>query len=235
MNLLIFFLFLFGFQYSCSESNQEKFLRANLLYNQGVFDKALEKYSSIPDSMEKWFNLGNCFYKLGYYAQAMALYKKAAKLAYSYKDYENINFNIQKTKEKLGTNGSDLNYSLMQYVRLLPMIYLQVFFLFIWYITFLLFRKLVNKKAYLRLFCLILISLITLGLIIDRYVEQNKKMGIIISGDNLIYAGPDKNYHIIGKLNLSDEVYIKKQVSGWMQISNSTLKGWVPANFIFIV
>lgn len=235
MNVLIFFLFLFGFQCSWAESNQEKFLRANLLYSQGAFDKALEKYSLTPDNMAKWFNLGNCFYKLGYYAQAMALYKKALKLAESYKDYENINFNIEKTKEKLGKNSSDFSYSLMQYVRLLPMIYLQVLFLFIWYITFLLFRKLINKKAYLRLFCLMFVSLITLGLIIDRYVEQNKKTGIIISGDNLIYAGPDKNYHIIGKLNLSDEVYIKKQVSGWMQVSNSTVKGWVSANFIFIV
>lgn len=75
-------LFIFTFQFAlASESIDATFKKANDLYNKGDYEQALQSFESIinqgNESADLYFNIANCYYKLGKVAPSIYNYEKA--------------------------------------------------------------------------------------------------------------------------------------------------------------
>lgn len=233
--LLIFSVLLTSF--ICCNDNQI-FKEANALYSKESFEKALNLYNSITlKSSECWFNLGNCYYKLNKFSLAIASWKKALKGA-SNEDIKDLEFNLLKAKEKLSIEednnlfGEIYNF-IVKCLNLMPIIYFQIILLTFWYLFFLIIA--IKRKFNLILCSLFVCNFFLLGCLGIKHNEQNNnKKGIIIEKIS-VYAGPNKDYHIIGTLNLAEEVKINHKDNEWCKVSNNKLTGWVLSGAIFIL
>ena len=78
--IVIFFLFLISFA-KANESIDATFKTANELYNKEKFSEAIQSFESIVnqgrESADLYFNIANCYYKLGKVAPAIYYYEKA--------------------------------------------------------------------------------------------------------------------------------------------------------------
>ena len=83
------------------DSREGLFLQGNRLYEAGDYRKALESYSGIAamgyESGPLYFNMGNCYYKLGETGQAILHYKRAARLIPGDEDLE-VNLSLARLK-----------------------------------------------------------------------------------------------------------------------------------------
>ena len=83
------------------DSREGLFLQGNRLYEAGDYRKALESYAGIAamgyESGPLYFNMGNCYYKLGEVGQAILHYERAARLIPGDEDLE-INLSLARLK-----------------------------------------------------------------------------------------------------------------------------------------
>ena len=74
------------------QDQQQLFRQANRFYEEGVFDQALSGYKEILsqdyESGPLYFNVGNCYYKLGQIGQAVLFYERARRLIPGDEDLE---------------------------------------------------------------------------------------------------------------------------------------------------
>jgi tetratricopeptide (TPR) repeat protein len=221
-------------------SDKQKFNNANEFYKKGSFDKALELYESMTiKSVNCWFNIGNCYFKLNKFSHAIASWKKASNNA-SKEIIKDVEFNISRAKEKLEIIDDNNLFGeiydfIVKYLKLIPIIYIQIIFLIFWYIFFLFAKIIVKRKFYLILTFLFLCNFALLGSLAIKHNEQINNVGIVVEKEVMVYAGPGNDYHILGNLNLSQEVKINDKKNEWLKISNHDLSGWVLINSIFIL
>ena len=78
--IILFLLFLVSLA-NASESIDATFKKANDLYNKGDYEQALQSFESIVnqgnESADLYFNIANCYYKLGKVAPSIYNYEKA--------------------------------------------------------------------------------------------------------------------------------------------------------------
>src|SRR6478609_5620361 len=99
----IFYLLLFITQVFFAQTSFEK---GNDLYKNGKYELAIKEYESVlatnKESVELYFNLGNCYYKLQKTAPAIYNYEKALVLDPSDKDaLNNIKFAQKRTIDEI--------------------------------------------------------------------------------------------------------------------------------------
>ena len=89
----IFIMVLFFGYISFAQTSNELFSRANDLYKNGQYSKAIELYLNIEknglESDDLFFNLGNCYYKLNKVAPSIYYYEKALKINPMHQDASN--------------------------------------------------------------------------------------------------------------------------------------------------
>lgn len=82
-NIFIAFFMLFA-SFAYAQDFSALWEEANQAYSNGDYISALEKYNSIQDngkvSYKLYYNIGNCYYKLGETAKAIVNYERALKL-----------------------------------------------------------------------------------------------------------------------------------------------------------
>ena len=97
---IIFYLFVFS-TYASFDPRSE-YTKAASLYDVGEFDKAISIYKVIIEegffSADIYYNLGNCFFRLGKYGEAMAAFLAAKR--YMPRDPD-VSANLQYLKERL--------------------------------------------------------------------------------------------------------------------------------------
>jgi tetratricopeptide (TPR) repeat protein len=219
------------------QPDQEKFLKANELYNESKYQEALDLYNSMAvKGCSQFYNIGNCYFKLNNSAKAIGNWKKALKLA-SFDQYSNIEFNIEQGYKKLNKNISngfvdDIYNILAKYVSFVSLNDLILIFLLFWFVLVLFYKKL--KSFRLLLIIIVLFNFLLLNGIFFKYYLQAKKTAFVIE-QTKIFAGPEKNYHTIGVYNLADELKIKKQNGDWYLVSMNNSVGWVNKDSVIIV
>jgi tetratricopeptide (TPR) repeat protein len=81
---------------AAAQTPEQLYTEANSLYQQGKLTEARERYETIGRdgwvSGELYFNLGNCYYKLGDFGKAILNYERAARLL---PNDDDIRFNLQ--------------------------------------------------------------------------------------------------------------------------------------------
>ena len=95
-SLVLLLVLLVGATNSFAYRFEDVIKKGNELYKNGQFEKAIAEYKSILDqgyeSAGIYYNLGNCYYKLGKLGYAILYYEKALKLN---PDDEDINYNLK--------------------------------------------------------------------------------------------------------------------------------------------
>lgn len=220
---------------------QELFLRANKLYKEREYEKALQAYTSMPEkSSAVWYNSGNCLYHLGKYVDALVAFKRAQNGA-SKLQRKAIDYNIERTLDALGIPHLSVPYTQQIYAYFLrilatiPLLFLQLLFLFFLYATVVCLHYMDRSRKWLRVGGVLFLSSFTLlcGMALAvKYYDARYEHGIVIQKSGSIFVGPDKKYDVSGALMLGDELVILEKRTEWYKVKKGNLFGWVPVEVV---
>ena len=63
----------------------------------------------------------------------------------------------------------------------------------------------------------------------------DKYQAIVIQSQTLVYAGPEKTFHIVEKLNKADELEILTEKNGMYHIRYSNISGWIDVDTVELI
>ena len=179
------------------------------------------------------YNLGNSYYKLSNFIEAIAYWQKAKKEITSPHDLYLIDHNIDLALEKLNIKNeisvSDKIYNTLSNFSLyFSLFYLQIIFLIIWsLIVFYCFGFIKVKKNKVTL--LVFLAIIILILFYLNHSFYFKKRAIVKSDNAILYAGPGEDYHQIKTISQANKIDITENIGDWFKIHYNDINGWLKA------
>ncbi|TET06545.1 tetratricopeptide repeat protein [Candidatus Dependentiae bacterium] len=224
----------------CSRDVEEIVLRAHKLYEQQNIDQALELYGSIEKKgSATWYNMGNCYYKLGNYLDALICWRRAERDATWY-ELSVIHHNLDQVYKVLGIQLSNrfktsLYRFAQRYLSFFSLYGWQLIFLLVWVLLLFLVAQLVRNHNYFILSVLCLITILFTGALYLKYEIDTTRYGIVIENDLIVYAGPDKEFHKLGSFARATEVTICEQQERWLKIQERGLIGWIFLEHVAII
>ncbi|HID94091.1 MAG TPA: tetratricopeptide repeat protein [bacterium (Candidatus Stahlbacteria)] len=213
------------------------FVSANNLYQQGAYQEALDRYTTLSvngiEHSALYYNIGNCYYKLGKIGKAILFYKRAKKLNPWDKDIEfNLNFarsnRIDQLKElrkpkfvelilrfihKIGPNLSLLSAS-------------AIYFLIFIILTISLFFK---KQIFRHINLVLLVALIFFIVLASVNIRRiNQREGVLLKQEGNVRSGPSPDYTLIFTVHEGMEFRILEQREDWARILlPNGMEGWL--------
>ena len=124
---------------------QETFLKGNAAYLAGKMDEALKLYQSMePKGPAVAYNMGNCYFRIGKYPEAIVQWRRAQKDA-SWRDFAVLDSYIAQSYDALGIVRDQSFMTRMQTwlarpLALFSIFVLQLLFLFCWIGLFFVYR-----------------------------------------------------------------------------------------------
>lgn len=213
-----------------TQNNEELFLQGNQAYVQGDFLQAINLYNAIENKGAiVWYNLGNSWYRIENYVQALLCWAKANKYGAA-AIRSAVAHNAQRAHEHLGITddrtplqfiGAKIESALMR----IPVFVLQVLFLTALYVFVFCYIFLGRKQNVLLLFLL----MVFLGFLLLFVMHvNNRQHALIVQPKTTIYAGMDKQFSQVGTLNAGQEIILLEQKeNGWSKIACGLVRGWV--------
>lgn len=243
--LIISFL-IFSFVGNAAEVD-EVMQKGNALYKDGSYEKAIDEYKQLVDEgyegTSLFYNLGNCYYRIGKIGYAILYYEKALKISPSDEDVQhNLNFARLSTVDR---------------IQPLPR-----FFLFEWwesllssfpengwaYIVFSVYlflivliglyffsRSVVQQKIiFFSGIAFVLILTICISLLVVKINrEENLKSGVIVEQAVTVKSGAEENSTDVFVIHEGLKVNIEDNLDNWIKIRLADGKvGWVENNLV---
>lgn len=218
-----------------SGTMQEAFLQANAAYNAGKVQDALKLYQSInPKGPAVFYNMGNCYFKLGNYPDAIVHWRRAQKNVSS-RDISTLEQYIIQAyqaqdapyKQSLATR---FHIWIIRCGSLCSLFMLQLIFLCCLWALFILGATLIKQSRYV---VLILLSVSTVAVAcvgVFNYRFQEYPYGIVTKNVISVYAGPGRDYARLTEAKVLDEVRIYQKRDGWLKVRiDQCGYGWVEA------
>ncbi len=235
-NIVIFLTFIPAIFYA--QNAQELFLRGNKAHEQKQWNDALSLYNTIEKKGRAvWYNMGNCFYRLGKFSQAIVCWKRAACGA-SLIEYDDSMMNIAAAYEKLGNPKEDsLFIAFERWANVLPTLPLQVLFLLCWYALWIIGMVGYRRRIlfYSVMFGLSFLVIILGNILLTKYYAQKYEKGIVVNNTSQLLAGPHEGYHTIGNVPLADELLVYEKRPGWYKVAGHNAQGWIPSSNVEVI
>lgn len=214
------------------------FTSANNLYTNGNYTKAILKYDSILsnniESHEIYYNLGNCYYKIGDWANAIWHYEKSLKIEKNEKTIHNLALTNSRIIDKIEPLPQIFykkwTISISQF---LSTKYWQILaLLFVW--IFLMLRTLIlftTYKKYKLSYVLFIISILFLFIAEFSYNNIKKQEAIIFSSTVIVNSAPTSNSTDLFSLHAGTKIKIIDKIEDWINIKliNGNT-GWIKQN-----
>lgn len=234
-NRLYIVLFIWS-SFLYARDTEEIFLRANDCYEQNDNEQAFALYQSIEHKGPAvWFNMGNCAYKSENYVDALLYWRRAEKHAACNATFTAINNNYKLLEKELGITNTRMGWQrLFQYLSVVPLLWMQLVFLFLWIVLLIVLRRLIRKKRYGILFLYLLCMVLLICFIGIKYAIMKEQRGIVMQKVAL-YVGPDKNYHVVGTIDKATEVSIDENDGQWIKVNGPHDKGWVHCDNVALI
>ncbi len=205
---------------------------ANSLYATGDYENAIRTYKSIEEnegaSDELYYNIGNAYYKLNDYANAIIFFRRALKIN---PRHEDAIFNIKMAKARVKDNIEVENVFFikswaiafvgLQRANIWLIQSAVCFALALLAIIIFLFASAVaaRKAGFYSAVVFIFLFCITLACSIAKhYDETNKDDAVITAGSVTLKSSPDQSGTDLFILHAGTEVEIKEQVGEWINI-----------------
>jgi ABC-type multidrug transport system fused ATPase/permease subunit len=245
-------------------SDEELYLQGNSYYLQGDYNKALARYQEIKRKGPAVFhNMGNCHNYLSHTVDALISWRLAQRDA-GYKEFDELERVIKQEKQsyyaqaqeaqennKREDNRIDKNNFWAYAQRLFvpySLLWLQIIFLFFWYLLFLLFYQKkswgVSPSSYGRakswftslLYLCILGCMIFLGIALGvgmwlKNREQNYQRAVVAQDAAQLRSGPQNKFKKIADVRFLDELLVEKSSSSkdetqekWYKVREA---GWI--------
>ncbi|MDD2890269.1 MAG: tetratricopeptide repeat protein [bacterium] len=229
-------------------SNTGVLTEANNFYNAGQYEASIEKYETLINkgiiNHTIYYNLGNCYFKLGKYGNAIYFYKKAKRLA---PDDRDINFNLDFARSRRADNIKTSQYpkfitSFVDFftslnVNFLVLLTSILYFLLAIMIIMSLFKTRFPVKNYiLGLFAALFVVLVVF---IINFKMVNLREGVLIDSVAEVRSGPSEDYTLIFTIHEGMEMKIlDEQIrpttggqESWLKITlPGGLEGWLLAD-----
>lgn len=228
-------IFLMLFVSLCARNAQETFLRANKLYEEKEYIKALQEYQSIEKKGPAvYYNMGNCYYHIGNETQALICYKRAKKDAKN-NLIDNCNYNI----DLIAHPGEVSHFSWFaslcnKQINRFSLLMIQLLFLILWLLfCWLLYtRKQFKNKL---MVCGAFLFLVPLSFVLYEKYKSVCHLKGIVCFETSLYAGPNTQYHVRQTLLAMQEVEIQQEKDKWFKIRYNKNVGWIPKDVITII
>ncbi len=229
------------------ENPQEIFLAANLAYDQKDYPAAIEKYQNLLQQGQAttavYYNLGNCYFRLGDLGRAIWSYRRALKLNPGDKDTrENLEFarlyRIDKIKEENSFAPLSIFYFLPTTLGLNSVSWLGAL---LWWtsagflLLLLVFRRRTRLIQILTGISLALLLILAISLWVGIKAE-GKKYAVVLSNEAEAKSGPGEDYVSLFNVHQGLECEVEEEREGWylIYLSNGT-KGWVPGRTLGLI
>jgi len=232
------------------KNNEEIYLQANEFYKNGNYDQACQLYKQIDNpSAQIYYNMGNCAYKLGNYGYALLYWKRAEK-NWGLFNREDLTYNLRLLERQLfeaRNKGEDsdsaklnelkftaylIKSQLYSTAQSIPLLALQIIFLFLWILLFL-YKRYLYKKQKKIIIVILFILLATSGAMIAlKYSINLHEKAIVITKQATVFSGPDRTYQEIGIIPEATEVIVKKASGAFSKIKRKRMVGWVDSKTI---
>jgi len=240
--LLCFVLVGNGTLIGAAEVSQDRFDKANQLYEQGKYTEALNRYHEIEKTGSHWkvfYNIGNCYYKLNQPVRAKIYYLKARRLdPFESSIQKNIEIVNKLLKDKVPASKPDfISRLLMRIESILSLNVLSITLLLLVVIlngfVFMLIKKGKNRFILYGVSFSLILAVLFAGYHIHRVNKYNRRnTAVIIKKDAQLRSGPGENNTVLFKVNPGLEVKIIDQGGNkkWLQVSaSSEIAGWIEA------
>jgi len=246
----IFFLIIFLGQILYSQDYLQILNKANHYYQQKDFNSAIKEYQKIINDgyigSSIFYNLGNCYYRIGEIGEAILYYEKALKLNSNDEDIKhNLQFVNLKTIDKVEPLPKFFLFNWWENLLGIFSVNGWTIFNFIIYLLliislsfFILSKKLNQRK--LSLYSSILFFVILffgIIILISNYnIEKNRKEGVVVENVVNVKTAPDFNSTDTFIIHEGLKVSIEDVVDKWYRIKLPDGKvGWIPQNTIGII
>jgi tetratricopeptide (TPR) repeat protein len=219
----LLFLMIFSLH---ADQTQETFLKAGAYYEQGKITAALELYKKITVPYPSvFYNRGLCHYSLGHYSQALADFRNAQRLG-NRELYNKVSHAVLLAQKKLGVSQNSSFFEMAmalhnrlpgEWLRLLFLLFLTLFSLLV------LSGKIFARVRAGLLFCVVMTGI---GCGYD-YWFSHQRYGVVIPKVAGVYAGPDKQFHKVGEIQIGDQVKVVEEDHSWYKVYFPAGQGWV--------
>jgi tetratricopeptide (TPR) repeat protein len=238
--LLLNIALLFFCTFINARNDEEFFLRGNKQYAQKKYDDAFNSYEMISKKGSAvLYNMGNCCFYKGDYAQAL-VYWSRAQVGATPQEYALIVQNKEHVAHLLGKEGivSGRQKVVTFLQALLPYIslfLLQLLFLLCWYFCLFLLRKQQIRFKKTIVGCASFAMMFFGSLLHIHYMQQGVQGGIVVKKDAQLLVGPDKGFQSLCPLVYAHNVAVKERREGWYKIQYADMIGWVEADMVQII
>jgi len=222
--------------------NEALFKEANALYNEGKYQDAIDKYTTILDSGQHsaalYFNLGNSHYKINNIAPSIYYYEKALQLSPNDQEIKNnIAFAQNMTIDAIDVIPEGGFSKIIKYITNLASFEnwakLSIVFIILFVILFLIYyftysgskKRLAFVGSFLSLFLVIL----TLSLAFKKYnLDQIDRPAIVFAKEAQVKSEPNLRSSEAFKLHEGTKVQILDTVNNWKKVKLTDGKsGWI--------
>lgn len=221
-----------------AQTAQEVFLQANQLYDEKQFESACAAYQSLdPKDCSILYNMGNCYYKLGDHAQAIAHWHQAEKRAQD-SLLSHIRSNIVVSLDVAGIPNAQRNSVLaFRLMGDIALIWFQLLFLFLLFALFFFIKNNNHGKKYRMFFgTLLLIATVSSGIIlVIKYKSLKQRRGIVMKSNVSLLSGPDEQYHVLASLPAASCVDVIQERDSWCKVRNNSVIGWIVKDSLTVV
>lgn len=218
------------------------FLNANSLYQQGIYEPALEGYHEIVvegfESADLYYNMGNAAYRSNSIGHAILYYEKALKLEPAHDDaIHNLEFVSRYRLDTFDEVPTLFLGSWVQwFVQLFPektwSILALLFFIIIpsSLLVFLFSRQILLKKTgFISGLVALLLFVITFASAQSRYRDiVHPDTGIILAPSVVVRSSPSESGTELFVLHEGTKIEMKEDISGWQNIKvPDGREGWI--------
>ena len=217
---------------------QDSLQKAADFYRQGKYSAALGIYEdelkSHPNDPFVYYNIGNCYFKMGSKGLAAANYYRAFRLAPRDGDIrQNLSLTLESGGEKLVPSGIPVilhrAFYWFSYPELKGLVFL-IFWLFCAVGSFWLFK---GKAGRLTLICAVMLTVCS-GWLYLRHQEQNAHLAVIAYPIAEIRSGPGTNFPASASVAQGHLVTVQDAKDSWYEVvvKSQGIKGWVEQNAV---
>lgn len=246
----ILVLVVLAVQFLYSQDYLQILNNANHYYQQKDFASAIKEYQKIINDgyigSSIFYNLGNCYYRIGEIGEAILYYEKALKLNSNDEDIRhNLQFVNLKTIDKVEPLPKFFLFNWWESLLEIFTVNGWTIFNFIIYLLliislsfFILSKKISQRKVSLySSLSLFIILLFCIVILISKYnIENNRKEGIVVENVVNVKTAPDFNSTDTFIIHEGLKVRIEDVVDKWYRIKLPDGKvGWIPQNTIGII
>ena len=240
-------VFTSGVLAASADQNKEAgnlFYSANKLYQEGKYQQAADEYNKIltggRQSGPLYYNLGNCYFKLGLLGKTILFYEKAKRLIPYDPELEfNYHYVHSLLKDKITAPRSIwLIQKYRAFMQLFSFSQWLVLSIICWLLLIAVLTATVSlpgPKRFLRYAAICLLALLLIAVIsaVYRYQTAQKAAAIVLAKEIPVRYGPGEGEVEAFLLHEGCKVTVKKESGNWYQIQLPDGKsGWLPKNMV---